>query len=140
MPQSTLNEEVAKITENYINALTETVNSYSEVKLSLSEIQKEITEINKVFNYLSKKWAFEILVLLYMRILKFNELKNLLIGISSRTLTDRLRMLEAAGFISRNIVNEAPVRIEYSLTEKGRRTAISCYPLIYQSKRNNPLK
>ncbi len=140
MPQSKLNEEVARLTENYIKAITETVNKYPEVEYSLTEIQKEINEINQVFNYLSKKWAFEILVLLYMRILKFNELKSFLTGISSRTLTDRLRMLEAAGYISRNIVNEAPIRIEYSLTEKGRRIAISCYPLIHQSKRNTAPK
>ena len=134
MYHSTLHEEMAELTERYIEKLNETISRYPEINYSLDEIQKEITEINQIFRYLSKKWSFEIIALLYMRVLKFNDLKDLLGGISSRTLTDRLRMLETAGILVRNIVNEAPVKIQYSLSEKGKQIAISCYPFIYQSK------
>lgn len=134
MYHSTLHEEMAELTERYIEKLNETISRYPEINYSLDEIQKEITEINQIFRYLSKKWSFEIIALLYMRVLKFNDLKELLGGISSRTLTDRLRMLETAGILVRSIVNEAPVKIQYSLSEKGKQIAISCYPFIYQSK------
>lgn len=134
MYHSTLHEEMAELTERYIEKLNETISRYPEINYSLDEIQKEITEINQIFRYLSKKWSFEIIALLYMRVLKFNDLKDLLGGISSRTLTDRLRMLETAGILVRSIVNEAPVKIQYSLSEKGKQIAISCYPFIYQSK------
>ncbi len=134
MYHSILHEEMAELTERYIEKLNETISRYPEINYSLDEIQKEINEINQIFRYLSKKWSFEIIALLYMRVLKFNDLKDLLGGISSRTLTDRLRMLETAGILVRSIVNEAPIKIQYSLSERGKQIAISCYPFIYQSK------
>lgn len=42
-------------------------------------------------------------------------------GISSRTLTKRLRELETAGVVCRVVYPEMPVRIEYRLTPKGTR-------------------
>jgi DNA-binding HxlR family transcriptional regulator len=41
-------------------------------------------------------------------------------GISPKVLTQRLRELERLGIISRRIVSQYPVRIEYSLTDIGR--------------------
>ena len=40
--------------------------------------------------------------------------------VSDRVLTERLRELESAGLVERSVYPESPVRIEYSLTEKGR--------------------
>ena len=41
-------------------------------------------------------------------------------GISVRVLTDRLRVMSAAGLITRRGYAEIPPRVEYELTEKGR--------------------
>ncbi|THE13102.1 transcriptional regulator [Bacillus timonensis] len=41
------------------------------------------------------------------------------IGISGRVLSERLKDLESQGIIKRHVYPETPVRIEYSLTEKG---------------------
>ena len=41
------------------------------------------------------------------------------IGISGRVLSERLKDLEAEGIVKREVFPETPVRIEYSLTEKG---------------------
>lgn len=41
------------------------------------------------------------------------------IGISGKVLSDRLKELENEGIIKREIYPETPVRIEYSLTDKG---------------------
>lgn len=41
------------------------------------------------------------------------------IGISGRVLSERLKELEQEGIIKRDVFPETPVRIEYSLTEKG---------------------
>jgi DNA-binding HxlR family transcriptional regulator len=49
-------------------------------------------------------------------------------GISPGVLSSRLRMLEAAGLITRKQYPEIPPRVEYSLTEKGR----AAVPLIDQ--------
>ncbi|MCA1055467.1 helix-turn-helix transcriptional regulator [Rossellomorea aquimaris] len=40
-------------------------------------------------------------------------------GISGRLLSQRLKELEEEGIVERNVYPETPVRIEYSLTEKG---------------------
>lgn len=41
------------------------------------------------------------------------------IGISGRLLSERLKQLESDGLVERTVHPETPVRIEYSLTEKG---------------------
>jgi DNA-binding HxlR family transcriptional regulator len=50
---------------------------------------------------------------------RFTELEHSLPGISPRTLSERLRVLEAEGIVSRQCYNEAPPRVEYELTGKG---------------------
>ncbi|WP_062108203.1 winged helix-turn-helix transcriptional regulator [Bacillus niameyensis] len=40
--------------------------------------------------------------------------------ISARVLSERLKDLEREGIVKRNVYPETPVRIEYSLTEKGK--------------------
>ena len=41
-------------------------------------------------------------------------------GISPRTLSERLRELEQAELVTRRSYAEAPPRVEYELTDKGR--------------------
>ncbi len=51
---------------------------------------------------------------------RFCELERSLAGISPRTLSLRLRELEAEGVVERRTYPEVPPRVEYALTEKGR--------------------
>jgi DNA-binding HxlR family transcriptional regulator len=39
---------------------------------------------------------------------------------SDRMLSERLRELEAEGVVTRSVIPDTPVRVEYALTEKGR--------------------
>ena len=50
---------------------------------------------------------------------RFCELERSLAGISPRTLSLRLRELEAEGVVERRTYPEVPPRVEYALTEKG---------------------
>ncbi len=50
---------------------------------------------------------------------RFTELEHSLPGISPRTLSERLRVLESEGIVIRHCYAEAPPRVEYELTEKG---------------------
>ena len=51
---------------------------------------------------------------------RFSELERACPGISPRTLSERLDMLEQHGAIVRRSYPESPPRVEYELTDKGR--------------------
>jgi DNA-binding HxlR family transcriptional regulator len=74
-------------------------------------------------------WMIEILyVLAIKKRARFTELQNLL-GLSSRTLSDKLKVLRVEGFVDREVFDEQPVRIEYFLTKHGSKTAAFVTPL-----------
>jgi DNA-binding HxlR family transcriptional regulator len=50
---------------------------------------------------------------------RFSELEHSCCGISPRTLSERLRALEAEGILVRRSYPESPPRVEYELTAKG---------------------
>ena len=50
---------------------------------------------------------------------RFSELEHSCLGISPRTLSERLRALEDEGIIERRSYPESPPRVEYELTPKG---------------------
>ena len=51
---------------------------------------------------------------------RFGEILAAVPGLSDRLLSERLKELELEGIVERNVVPSTPVRIEYSLTEKGK--------------------
>ena len=61
---------------------------------------------------------------------RFCELERSLDGISPRTLSLRLRELEAEGVVERRTYPEVPPRVEYALTEKGQ----ALLPIIEQMR------
>lgn len=66
------------------------------------------------------KWTLLIIRDLAEGCKRFSMLQKLVTGISPRTLSDRLSMLEQAGMITREAFPEVPPRVEYRLTDKGR--------------------
>lgn len=78
---------------------------------------------------LFQPWAMEILYVTgLLGRARFTELQRLL-GVSSRTLSDKLADLRRAGLVDRQVFDEQPVRIEYFLTKRGTRVAILGSPL-----------
>lgn len=63
------------------------------------------------------------MVLLYVigihKVLRYNEIKRMIEGISHKALTNSLRELETDGLISRIEYPQIPPKVEYSLTAKG---------------------
>jgi DNA-binding HxlR family transcriptional regulator len=51
---------------------------------------------------------------------RFSELERAIPEISGRALTQRLRELEVAGIVAREVGTGSPVRVFYRLTEKGK--------------------
>lgn len=80
-----------------------------------------IYPLDDVMAVLGRKWSlFIIAVLGNDNRTRFNDLLRQLKGISPRTLTDRLKELEALRLIQRHVFPEVPLRVEYTLTEEGR--------------------
>jgi DNA-binding HxlR family transcriptional regulator len=50
---------------------------------------------------------------------RFTQLEHACPGISPRTLSERLHMLELQGIVLRESYPESPPRVEYALTDKG---------------------
>jgi DNA-binding HxlR family transcriptional regulator len=69
---------------------------------------------------IDSKWKILIIRNLRSRPWRFNELRRDL-GVSQKVLTDSLRAMEEDGLINRTVlVEEAPLRVEYSLSDLGR--------------------
>jgi DNA-binding HxlR family transcriptional regulator len=62
---------------------------------------------------------------------RFSELEHSCLGISPRTLSERLRALEDEGIVTRQSYPESPPRVEYALTEKGK----ALLPIIEEMRR-----
>ena len=69
---------------------------------------------------IGRRWSGAIIFALSERPLRFAEIGHAVAGVSDRLLTQRLRELEAAGLVERTVDAGAPVRVVYTLTDKGR--------------------
>ncbi|WP_404950765.1 winged helix-turn-helix transcriptional regulator [Streptomyces sp. ARC12] len=61
--------------------------------------------------------------------LRFGQLRRTVAGISERMLTLQLRELEAAGLVHREVHEQVPPKVEYSLTDFGRSLVTALMPL-----------
>jgi DNA-binding HxlR family transcriptional regulator len=69
---------------------------------------------------LGGKWKPLILYHLMERTHRFGELQRLIPSVTREMLTQHLRQLEADGIVHREVYQQVPPKVEYSLTEKGR--------------------
>ena len=74
-----------------------------------------------MWELLGKRWSLHILKNLRTKeVIRFNELKRSLSGISSTVLSERLLELERVGLVTKKIYPEVPPRVEYSLTPQAK--------------------
>jgi DNA-binding HxlR family transcriptional regulator len=69
---------------------------------------------------IGKRWTGLILRALFAGACRFNGITAYVPGLSDRLLSERLKELESEGIVERHVYPETPVRIEYTLTPKGR--------------------
>jgi len=102
-------------------------------ELTFEDLNEIIKSLEASFTLLSQKWNLEILYALFLKnTVGFSGLKKVL-GVNSRTLSDKLKILKQHGYIERKIDTGPPVRVEYSLKPKGRSTVLLALPLLYYS-------
>lgn len=81
----------------------------------------EFCPVRDVMAVASDQWSTLILLWLgYFPVLRFNKIKKYVYGISNKVLSQRLKVLEADGYIDRKVFAEVPIRVEYNLTKFGR--------------------
>lgn len=81
--------------------------------------------INNMWEVLGRRWALLILRNLTIKeVVRFNELKKLIPGISSTVLATRLLEMEREGLISKKIYPEIPPKVEYRLTARARELGV----------------
>jgi DNA-binding HxlR family transcriptional regulator len=82
-------------------------------------VKHELCPVEETIKIIGKKWYLMIIYELMKNPMRFNELKNSIDGISSKVLSDCLTTLVKEELINRHVHSDAPIKVEYSLTEKG---------------------
>src|SRR3954468_15085345 len=79
---------------------------------------------------IGKRWTGAIVLVLMDGPCHFSQIRDLVPEISDRLLAERLKELESEEIVERRVIEGAPVRLEYSLTPKGR----ALEPVVHQLK------
>ena len=86
--------------------------------------EKELTSFcpayHRAVELIGRRWTGAILRALLADVTRFNEIAAAVPGLSDRMLAERLKELEAERLVVRTVTPCTPVRVEYSLTDKGR--------------------
>jgi DNA-binding HxlR family transcriptional regulator len=100
-------------------------------------LKEDVKSLEESFELLSQRWSLEILYTLFLKsTVGFSELKRIL-GVNSRTLSDKLKTLKKYEYIERAVRTGPPLRVEYNLTSKGKSIVLLALPLLYCSSRLN---
>ena len=76
--------------------------------------------VSEVLQRVGDKWSVLVIMMLGDEVLRYNELKRRIGGISQRMLTLTLRTLERDGMVVRTVYATVPPQVEYALTPLGR--------------------
>ncbi|MEL7316397.1 MAG: helix-turn-helix domain-containing protein [Cyanobacteria bacterium J06559_3] len=88
--------------------------------------QSNCCPLETLLKQLSGPWTLYILWILDTNgTLRFGELRRKVDGISTKVLTDRLRMLESIGMINRDHKPTIPPQVAYSLSDQGKELSVA---------------
>ena len=84
--------------------------------------EKEVyCPVQIVIEMISGKWKLFILGELMKGTKRFSQLQKAIPGITQKMLTKQLRELEEAGLVKRKVYPQIPPRVEYSLSDIGKK-------------------
>lgn len=87
----------------------------------ISKEQLETTGFSNTLSLINGKYKMTILyTLMEFGVVRFNEMKKYIGGISYKTLSSTLKELEMDQLIHREEYPQIPPKVEYSLTERGK--------------------
>jgi DNA-binding HxlR family transcriptional regulator len=89
---------------------------------------------------IGRRWSGAIIRALLGGPARYAQLRDAIPTISDRMLSERLRELEAEGLVQRHVATDAPVRVEYELTDKGMDLKKAVLAIAEWAERHIPLK
>lgn len=99
----------------------------SHILNTMRETPKHAPELCTQFHHASeligRRWTGAIIFVLLRSRCRYAALREAIPDITDRMLSERLQELEDEEIVERTVVPETPVRVEYSLTKKGRELA-----------------
>lgn len=124
--------EIEKRISHTITGISATLDEVlSENEITVEEIMYLVSILQPSFRILSKKWVLEVLyTLLISGPLSFTQLKRIL-KVNQSSLSIKLKELETMGFVKRELLATSNRNVIYSLTDKGKNTALLSIPLLY---------
>ena len=132
---ASINTTIGQV-RNHGSDIRSTLEKYSDDEIH--NIAWEVQAGVEALGVFGSRWTIEILAALYIAgERRFNELRHLLNGISSRTLSDKLRTCKEVGLIDRIVIEGPPIRVSYKLTEHGARCGKLLSPLVAYMKIRN---
>lgn len=87
-------------------------------------------EFQQYLELIGRRWASAILIAGIKGARRFGEFRAAIPGISDRMLAQRMRELEDAGLLDREVIPSTPVLIRYSLTPDGHEMMRALLPLV----------
>lgn len=88
----------------------------------LNNNKKYYTPVEYVFDKIGGTYKMPILWRVKDKAWRYSELKKSISNISDRMLSKCLKELLEDGFVTKTILPEVPVRVEYNISERGKRS------------------
>jgi len=143
-----------KVSKQYLLSINQSIDTVHEMGAQIRRTLQEYSDDHtydtawevqagvEALEVFGSRWTIEILAALYVAgERRFNELRHLLNGISSRTLSDKLRRCTESELIERIVEDGPPIRVSYRLTEHGMICGRLLGPLVaYMKIRNGALE
>jgi len=83
----------------------------------IRNIQEKIRAVQDTMYVIGGKWKLPIIISIYNENKRFNEIKSSIPKITNRVLSKELKHLEENLLINRNVIDDYPIKIEYTITD-----------------------
>jgi DNA-binding HxlR family transcriptional regulator len=98
------------------------------------------TRYHHAVELIGRRWTGAIIRALLGGPARYAQLRDAIPDISDRMLSERLHELEGEGLVLRHVATDAPVRVEYELTDKGMALEKAVLAIAEWAERYIPLK
>jgi DNA-binding HxlR family transcriptional regulator len=103
----------------------------------LSIRDDECHRFSSFIELIGRRWNSAILLAVHLGAARFSGILLAVPGLSDRLLSQRLKELESAGLLTREVIPTTPVQVRYQLTDRGVDLMKALQPLVEFGQRWN---